>query len=189
MLRKFIFLLAFLCLSSCISHDDSIVSILHPRPSRKNEYLEIINTYTKSKHVTRPFETVYKLHVTSLTPVVMTSFNQKFEEFFSRTQTLIEKEKIVFFVSIFSPLYKDSDFSNEHEWFIHYQVGNKKYTPEKIVRLKKSKLWNNFFPYVTEYSREFLIYFNEEINASSETSKQSKILNLSNSQAKTIIHW
>ncbi len=189
MLRKFIFLLALLYLSSCVSHDDSVVSVLHPRPSMKKEYLEIINSHTKSKHVTRPFETVYKLHVTSLTPLVMTSFNQKFEEFFSRTQNLIEKGKTVFFVSIFSPIYKDSDLSNEHEWFTNYQVGNKKNTPEKIVRLKKSKLWNNFFPYVTEYSREFLLYFNEEIDSQAETSKQSKILTLSNSQAKTIIHW
>lgn len=189
MLKKFIFLLTLLSLFSCISRDDSVVSVLHPRPAMKSEYFDIINSHTKSNHVTRPFETVYKLHVTSLTPLVMTIFNQRFEDFFSRTQNFIETGKTVFFVSIFSPIYKESDLSNEHEWFSHYQVGQKKYTPGKIVRLKKSKLWNNFFPYVTEYSREFLLYFNEEIDTSSENSKQPKILTLSNSQAKTIINW
>lgn len=189
MLRTSIFLLSLLSLSACVTDDDSVISTLHPRPNTQGEFRETIQDATKYKHVMRTFETVYKLYVTSLDPLVMESFKTKFEELFNRPQEVIEEGKTAFFVSVFAPNAKEADMSNKYEWFTSFQIGNEKHKPEKVVRLKKSKLWANFFPYVTDYSREFILYFDLSKDEKEQNSKAVKILTLSNSQAKTVIHW
>lgn len=188
MLKVTLFVLSLsLFFVSCTTGDGSIISSLHEKPAADKIYLELIEENSKHEHITRTFETVYKLNITQLKSDVMLALNKRFNALFSTKQGIIEKtqKELVFFVSIFAPSTKEADLANDHEWFIDLKVGDKSFSPARVVRLKKSKLWTNFFPYVDGYSKEFLIYFNPKEPVHSKKLR----LSLSNSRAKTIMHW
>lgn len=178
-------------LSSCVT-DQSVVSYLHPSPTANLDYFETIESHTKQMHVSESLETVYKLNITELGDSVMMAFDSRFQELFSRQQDLINPEKgeVVFFVSLFAPNSREADLANKQEWFSSYSLSNKKLKASRVVRLKKSRLWGNFFPYIDDYSREFLLYFDaSSLKDSKGLQETRKVLTLSNSRAKTIITW
>lgn len=182
--------------SSCATNDPSVVSSIHPKPGTNKGYLKLIKENSKYKHVSRTFETIYKLNLTKLSPNVLSAFDERFQKFFLKKQELIivEKNQLAFFVSIFAPNSKEADLANKQEWFVELKMGKNKIPAQKIVRLKKSGLWSNFFSYVDDWSEEFLLYFDTKSltqlsKAVGEPSTEGPTLTLSNSQAKTTIYW
>ena len=177
--------------SSCVTMDGSIVSVVHPSPKADSSYFELIESHSKHKHVVHSFETLYKLNVTELVPSVMKGFEARFKTLFLKDQKIIQKDanQVAFFVSLYSPVTREADLANDQEWFSNLVLDNKEVLVEKVVRLKKSKLWNNFFPYVDAYSREFLLFFDISSLKDKKSLGKKITLTLSNTRAQTVISW
>ena len=187
MLRFFCFLSFVLFFTSCQS-DPFVSSSLHSKLAYDVVYKDIIKQKTKYQHVTNTFQTVYKLSVTQMGEEVSSVFDERFEKLFSRKQDVIslKENEVTFFVSVFSPNHRESDLGNKHEWFLTLRVDGENFPLERVVRLKNPRLWENFFPFVTSYSKQFLISFKRK---SPEKKGEEVLLTLSNSRAKTAIHF
>ncbi len=181
-----------LMLNQCISTDIDSPEIRVELSSKtaNPSYLDIISESTRSANVYENFETIYALRATYLDSKTIETINKKGQYLESPpSRKLIDTSKSThIFVSLYIPSRnEDKSLTKKDVWHIYSQQSEQKFLPKSIRKLKNKEYWKNFFPYVHQWSEEYLIIFDQE--SLSPDSQNLFEITFSHKEAKTKFKW
>ena len=176
----------------------SIQSNIHLNPKEDKTYYLAMKEMTRSHQVYSTFETIYFINVTYFSKKFIDVFEARKKsiyqgELFSVKKTREKKLKRMFFVSLFGPEDELVNIKNSKQWSIYLQSKKRKIFPTSIEKLDKRVGWSLFFPYINNWSQEYIVFFDEvsldKENQIKSLNKNNLTLVLSNSQARTVVNW
>jgi hypothetical protein len=140
---------------------DGVAIQAYPDPSDDSGYVDQFDADTRYGKIYNNFETVFIIHTTYLSP--------KFREaFVGRLQGLMNQEgigfeleegQVAFFVSVFAPDVRLQEIDDHKLWTLQLGLEDKKFSPKRVLYLSKKPRWEPFFPYIHQWSREYLVVF------------------------------
>jgi hypothetical protein len=100
------------------------------------------------------------------------------------------KDKTKIFVSVYSPDINRNPLTEKAMWNITLQRKDSSVTkePETIFSIKKKEPYTAFFPFINNWSREYLVVFDEN-GESPELMQQNMTLWIQNKVASVSLFW
>ena len=154
-----------------MSPDAGTKVILHSEVFDDSEYFTPFKQATRSVEITENFEKIYDISVTYLSP----EFQEAFAKRLNRPGAALPRSlktassQMGFLVSVFSPEKDRSDLGDPSLWTLYIDIDGVKKTPRAISKLREKSRWEPYFPYVTSWSVEFLVLFDEPLVALTES--------------------
>ena len=178
----------FFTIASCTHLQQSTVDFFES-PEGDQSYAKVYKENTRESKVFKDLETELFLHITYISPTFEEALKTRGERILSKAKPLPIKNvnKRVFFVSAFSPNEENIDFKTDNLLDIHLKVAGSKLFPEEIIELEEKKKWKLFFPYINQWTREFIIVFNKE--QENPLPPGSIHFNLSNGNSLISLKW
>jgi hypothetical protein len=179
--------------SGCVSSIESAVDINEPVES-DGAYYEAYKKYTQEAKVISNFEHRYSITATVLAPELRSALGKRYESLFKVQQSVLDdaSTKSGFFVTIFSPNRAGYDIEDEVHWTILMEGGETPRRPTVVRRLDDKERWGPFFPEVNQWSKEYLVVFDESLPdlAAAELVKKNSIsLIFANADAQVKLTW
>ncbi len=178
---------------SCVTSIEEAVEI-NPTAESDGAYYKVYSKYTREANVFDNFENKYNLTATVLSPEMRSSMASRYERLYKVQQGILEEasSKTGFFVSIFSPERGGLDLDDEVLWTIMVKIGETPRRPALVRRLGEKERWRPFFPEVNQWSKEFLIVFDEplpDLATDDLVRKNSISLKIANADASVSLAW
>ncbi len=182
-----------LILSFACSFNNSNITLFGPAADDRDFNREL-TIATKGADIFQAFETKYFLRVTYLSLDFRKALEKRVETLYLQNQVSFSEaqSKTGFFVSIFSPEGAKIDLDNNKLWTIIAEGTGFRAPPLSIRKLKEKDRWQPFFPYITKWSQEYLVLFDNPSNAKDALNVADNIplkLTFSNSDAKVSFSW
>lgn len=186
-------IVASLLLSQCVTSGEEGVTI-NPTVYEDDAYEDVYKKNTAQYKVITNFENRYEVYTTYLSQEFRNALGARYQRLFDERQPILEEtgNKLGFFVSLYTMNKDVNDLTDQDLWNVILEENGQAKKPVVIKKLSKKERWAPFFPYITPWSKEYLILF--EIPASGVPSedfvKQSKIrLIFTNADGKVAIRW
>lgn len=178
--------------AGCVTTND--IQIEHQEDAPSNPaYDEAMHKASKHQTIYRDFETKYAVTVSYFSKEFTAAFQQRATQVFMQQSTILEKyhQHHVFFISIYVPTASYFDLTDTKLWTIKLRCGQQDFTPVEIVAIKEKKhkaYWQSFFPYISSWSKEYLVPFAHE--AGSDPCRQLPLeMVMANVDAKVTMTW
>lgn len=144
--------------------------------SKSPSYKKVLKKWTRSDKVfkTKDFQAAIIWNATLLNDKVFNSQANKYEEVYEKSSSereeyynsLIEKREgsILFFVSFYSDDRKFDDLKNPRaKWDLRLKAGGATFEPLRIEKIRKiNPLQQLFYPYMTEWSTGYFVWFPQD---------------------------
>ncbi len=180
-------------LAGCVTSIEEAVEI-NPTAESDGSYYKVYSKYTRDANVFDNFENKYTLTATVLSPEMRSAMASRYERLYKVQQGILEEasSKTGFFVSIFSPERGGLDLDDEVLWTILVKIGETPRRPSLVRRLGEKERWRPFFPEVNQWSKEFLVVFDEplpDLASENLVHKNSISLKFANADASVSLAW
>ena len=180
-----------LFLAQCTSTSDKETLISpHEAPLSDDAFIQALNQATQSANIYRDFETVLLIKVTYLSPHFRNAFAQRVKKLFQYFQPTFDdpKNKVGFFVSVYSPYNQKAELTNQNLWTILVEMHRNESSPLIIKKLDDKERWQPFFPYINKWTHEYFVLFEDPTLAPLDlTGPKSEAVKLKLSNAQTKI--
>jgi hypothetical protein len=162
-IKKFTFVLFYLLLVNCQSNlkTNSSNSSLQDKNYKKS-----LQEHTRKSNLSNDFNIMFTIYASSINNKFFNVFKAKYYEIFPQAQksddTIIQKinNKTAFIISIYSPDSNLLNLKNKKQWNIYLEENNKNLIfPLSLTPLKKTDSWNSFFPFINDWTRDYLVIF------------------------------
>jgi hypothetical protein len=179
--------------AGCVTSVERAVDI-NSSVDSDDAYYAAYKKYTQDAKVIADFEHRYSVTATVLTPEMRSALAKRYEQMFAVQQTVLDdsSSKSGFFVSVFSPNRQGYDIEDEVHWTILLQTGETPRRPMVVRRLDDKERWKPFFPEVSQWSKEYLIIFDEnlpDLDSAELVKKNSISLIFANADAQVKLVW
>ena len=183
-LKKITFIICYILLTSC----QSSIEINSSKSSLQDKgYKKSLAEHTRKANLSDDFNIMFTIYASSLNNKFFKVLKEKYYEIFPQSQksddTIIQKinNKTAFIVSIYSPDNNLLNIKNKKQWNIYLEENNKNLTfPLSIISLKKTDSWDSFFPFINNWTKDYLIIF--------DNNKAKKLI-LSSPRGKAKLFW
>lgn len=180
-------------LLACVTSVEKDVTV-HESVPEDSAYSQALDGVTAQFEVIKNFETRYEVQASALTQEFRTALGSRYEKLFNERHPLLSdaSDKLAFFVSLYTMNKDVNDLTDEQLWNVQLQNGGALAKPRRIERLSKKERWQPFFPYITPWSKEYLVIFDKPDGGepSQEFLKKSQIqLILTNADGKVSMNW
>ena len=193
-MRQWIYLLgAMLLLTSCVTSVGDGVSV-NDTVVQDDEYNAVLERYSKNAKVFVDFEARYTIDATMLATHFRSALASRYERLFKVPQPMLSvaSDKAGFFISLFSPEMRGYDLEDETTWSVLLDINGKLVKPSLVKRLPNKERWTPFMPSVNQWSKEYLLVFDEPLPdvSNEELLKKNTIaLSISNADAQVKLGW
>lgn len=170
--------------TSCVTKSKHEVITIH-HVGEDPDYQKTLSNFTRKVSVFDGVDTVYYLNVTFFSQPFIEAFSKNLNSETSSHPPVLAGiiKKTNFFVSVFSPNKDANDLSEPKLWTVNLKFQGQTYKPQSIVIQKKKAEWNMYFPYINNWSSDFIVSFDLPIEATQ--TKNTMELSISNSEART----
>ncbi len=182
-----------LCLNACTSTSpvttSDIVVEHHEEPGLDEKYNQTLHLTSKQATIYRNFETKYAVTASYFSKDFIRAFEKRAEEIALPSSPLFAQyaKQQLFFVSIFVPVASQFDLSNQQLWSLKLRQGSLQVAPLLIEALKEKTYWQGFFPFISSWSKEYLLVFPEEPALASNPAPFE--LRINNAEAAVTLGW
>ena len=159
-----------------------------------DEYTEVLERYSKNAKVFINFEAKFTVDATMLSSQFRSALATRYERLFKLPQPILSEatDKAGFFISVFSPNVRGYDLEDESTWSMFLDINGKLIKPSVVKRVTHKERWTPFMPGVNQWTKEYLIVFDEALpDVSSEEllKKNSIALTIANADAQVRLGW
>ncbi|MCB9229915.1 MAG: hypothetical protein H6618_09910 [Deltaproteobacteria bacterium] len=191
-------------LTSCSSSWSPVTVSLHDAAEDDPAYFPALKEASRNASVYRDFETKILINATFLSPQFRTAFNKRYAELMEEKHfSLAEADtKAGFFVSVFTADKQPPDLNDRKLWTLILKTSNgQQYFPSMVRSLNEKSRWQAFFPWLSQWSKEYLILFETESPPASaaptvsssdvlpDENEPELTLSISNPSARVEFHW
>lgn len=193
MLRALVLFVLPSALLGCVTSVQKGVTV-HQAAPEDPAYSKALDKVTAQYEVIKNFETRYELQATALTLDFRKALAERYERIFDERQPVLGEasDKLAFFVSLYTMNKDVNDLTDQHLWNVQLVNGATPTKPFKIERLSRKERWQPFFPYISPWSKEYLVIFDAPAggDSSEEFLKKSQIqLIFTNADGKVSMNW
>jgi hypothetical protein len=181
-------LLAFL-LVGCASSRGSLNSDVPPSASSDNNYADVLEKWARSGSVHHLFQKKMDVQAIMLTNEFRAAYLERMTRLRGDTQSSLDESvgrRVGFLVSLSTPERAYENLDDKRLWTAALQLGTLQVQNAEIRPLSDKTLLDPFFPFVTQWSREFLVMFDP--GATGEL-PQSVILKLKSALVALDLEW
>jgi hypothetical protein len=182
--KKYLLSLSAFLVQSCAHPSGTF----QPSPLQDEEYAAVYQTETVSLDLQQDLGRVYKVTATRISPAMRQAMLQRSTRLFQTEHpTLLEKSAGVgFFLSIEAPDREEFELRNPKLWTIFLEMLSTRLSPDRVQKNNDKHVWQNYFPQITNWSQDYVLYFDtQELN--SDSMSMSLILN--HGKARTTLAW
>ncbi len=158
-------------LTACTSVPEEGTVTIPPAAHEDEEYAKVTKKWSKSLRVFDRFQNRLEMHSVLFTEEMRQAYVSRWVKMRGDSRTRIGMDvggKLAVFVSLFTP---EDDFlrlDDEALWTIRLSYGEKVLNPVIVRRLFDKELYQSFFPFIHEWSNEYLVVFDVSVAESSD---------------------
>lgn len=145
----------------CQTTSDDVSVDISTEAKKDKAYHLALQSASRQVKVYDNFETILVANTTFLSAPFRTAFSSRLSTLLDQALFSLDEgtNKSAFFVSVFTPEDEKSMIGNTKLWSIFLTNQSEKIYPSLIKELPTKERWRTFFPYVNNWSKEFLILF------------------------------
>lgn len=180
--------------SSCISSDANKAEVKNV-PEPNSSYSETLEKMTRNTTLYDHFETRFSVSITYLSPDFYSKMNDRHQEvFLTQDEALSQNStKLGFFVTIYTADSERMRLDLPDEWNISLKTkeSEEPVRPLIVKKIREKAKFKLFFPSIHNWSKEFLILFDQPPPSLSEKLVDSQVLQLTiaGTQGQARLSW
>lgn len=183
---------ALLCLASCTISGPGTLSSIPLSPKEDKSYIEVFNKWHKEINIFSEFQNRIEAHALFLSDDFRKAYHKRFESIRGETIDPFNQETGADFgilISVTTPDHYFEEVDSRNIWTLKLAYGSLDLANPDIRSLKEKEILEPFFPFVSKWSKEFLVVFNLKKEEGKAELPQKVKLSMRSSLATIEMEW